>query len=471
MRFCIEVVKKYLPAILMLAFVLLKIQDLFFPYYWDEAWSYIPAIKAMATQGPSLLPNSISPDLYRGHPLFFYFASSLWIKIFGAKLAVAKIFPLIISLGLLQATFSFAKKNFNYLTAILSLGILMIQSVYFVQATLFLPEILLALFTVLSLGSFLDKKYTLTLLWLSLALNTKESGIVIWGIITFIRFIEVLQLKNVSILYRIKSCALFLLPLLLNGIFFLIQKLWVGWYFFPEHISYLNVGELFNKLNAYASYLFIFMGRNLLTFLGLLALIWLIIKKDVYLNKKRKVLLILTLFILSYLLFSSLNFYSPRYILSILPFVIMLWVYFIERALHKYHYVLPIIIFSTALINNLNFTLNKRGCDDHSLGYRDLVGVQTKIVNYCEEKDLYSEGIYTHFLMRSNLTNKDLGYLKNDRIFSKVSADVAPSTTYALFSSNELDEQLYESVKSKNVLLKRFEQNGSWTELYKMKKH
>ena len=150
MKFNKDTLRKFTPFVLMLGFVLFKIPDLFLPYFWDEAWSYVPAIKDMTLKGPSLLPNSISPDLYRGHPLLFYFMSSTWIKLFGTNIWITKLFPLIISLFFLQTVFSFTKKNFNYLTAILTLFFLIIQSVFFAQSTFLLPEVLIALFTVLS---------------------------------------------------------------------------------------------------------------------------------------------------------------------------------------------------------------------------------------------------------------------------------------------------------------------------------
>lgn len=468
MKYNIDTVRKYLPIALLLGFVLFKIQDLFLPYFWDEAWSYIPAIKEMAIKGSSLLPNSISPELYRGHPLLFYFLSSFWIKLLGSNIWIAKLFPLFISICFLQSVFSFAKKNFNYLTAILTLVILIIQSVFFAQSTFLLPEVLLALFTVLSLNSYIDKKYTSTIIWLTLALYTKESAVVIWGVIAFVRFLEVLNTKDVSLYYKFKKIIFFLFPLVFVLIFFLVQKFLVGWFFFPEHISYLSLAEFAGKLKGYSSYLFIFMGRNLLTLFGFGALIWLIIRKEHQLKEKRRILFILTFFIGTYLLFSSFNFYSPRYLVSILPFVILIWVYLIERVTRKYPILVTILSFAVIIANNLSFTINKRGGNDHTLGYRDLIKVQSEMVSYCEELEIYDDAIFTHFLMQYYLTNSDLGYLTNAIEFRNVNNKLTAKTEYAIISSNELDNGVYEKIKNRHKLLKRYEQKGSWIELYKV---
>lgn len=472
MKFNKDTLRKFTPFVLMLGFVLFKIPDLFLPYFWDEAWSYVPAIKDMTLKGPSLLPNSISPDLYRGHPLLFYFMSSTWIKLFGTNIWITKLFPLIISLFFLQTVFSFTKKNFNYLTAILTLFFLIIQSVFFAQSTFLLPEVLIALFTVLSLKSYIDKKYASTIIWLTFALYTKESAIVIWGVITFLRTLEVYKTSGLSIIDKFNRILLFFVPISLVFIFFLVQKLIVGWYFFPEHLSYINLKEFAGRLDGYSSYLFILMGRNLLTVFGLIALIWLIIRKESQLKDKRPILFVLLLFVVTYLLFSSVNFYSPRYILSILPYMIMIWVYFIVTVTKKYHKAFTILLFTVIAANNLHFTLNKRGGHDHTLGYRDLISVYSDIAQYCEEIEIYDSSIYAHFLMYNNLTNPDLGYLGNGKgVFTNIQNKFTEETEFAIISSSELDKNAYETIRKKGLLMKRFEQKGCWSELYKMENH
>jgi len=463
-----ELLKIILPYLLVAGFVLFKVRDLFLPYFWDEAWSYIPAIRKMASVGPSLMPNAISPELYRGHPLLFYFLSSLWIKVFGSNIWVTKLFSLLTSIGLLLSVYSFSKKNFDYFTAIFTLILLMIQSVFFAQSTFLLPEILLALFTVLSLQSYLDKKRFLTILWLTLALYTKESAIIIWTTILFFELIETIKIKNKSYILRFINLLYFTLPLILITVFFIAQKIIVGWYFFPEHISHFSFGAFFDRLNGYLSYLFIFIGRNMLTIFGLVALVLLIIRKESILIEKKKVLLILSFYIISYLLFSSLNFYSPRYLLSIMPFTVLIWVYFIKSTI-KYHVAFPVLLLVIVILNNLHFTINKRSGHDHTLGYRDLIHVQTKMISYCENEGIYNREIYTRFLMLHNLTNKDLGYLNKDSIFFNVRNNLTSKTEFAIVCSNELNKFFYDNLRKKGVLIKRYEKNGCWTELYQMR--
>jgi len=343
--------------------------------------------------------------------------------------------------------------------------------VFFAQSTFVLPEILLALFTVLSLRFYLDKKFIYTIIWLTLALFTKESAIVIWGTLTLFRFVDIMKSRDNNILFKLKRMLIFLIPLFFIFIFFLIQKLSFGWFFFPEHISHLSIENFTNRLIGYTSYNYIYMGRNLLTFLGIAGLIILIFKKDSALKNAKKSLYVLTFFIVAYLLFSSLNFYSPRYLLSILPFVLLLFVFFIKQALCKYHFVWSIVIFIAVIGNNIYFTINNRSTDDHTLGYRDMINVQKKMVMYCEDIQIYDQQIYTHFLMANNLKNKDLKYLSGDNNFHKVTNNYTESVDYAIFTSVELDKNVYENVKENSTLLKKYAKKDCWIELYRIEKN
>ncbi|MDD4746164.1 MAG: glycosyltransferase family 39 protein [Salinivirgaceae bacterium] len=461
----VDVLKKWSPFIIIIGFVIFKVQDLFLPYFWDEAWSYIVAIKAMVISGPSLIPNSIPPDLYRGHPLLFYFLSASWITLFGPEIWKVKLFMLFISIALLLSVFSFAKRNFNYQTAIISLVFLVIQSVFIVQSTLVLPEIMLALFTVLSLKAYLERKRMLVVFWLILALYTKESAIVIYMTILFFEIVDVWKNKE----RKLFDIIYLGIPPLFVLLFFVAQRVIVGWFFFPEHIAFLSLDAFFSRFLGYSTNLFVFMGRNMLTFTGFAALVILLIKKDPLLFEKKKERSVLTFFIVAYLLFSAVNFYSPRYLLSILPFVILIWVFFIGTLVKKYHFVIQIVVLLILFSNNLYFTINKRGGDDHTLGYRDLIYVQKEIISYCEQENLYSENLFTHFLMLHNLQNADLGYIRGDSIFVNANSRFSADTEFAIISANEFDPAVYAEIQSRSQLIKRFEKNGAWCELYQVR--
>src|SRR6185295_19427051 len=89
-------------CILSLAILLLwiyKFPFLSLPFFTDEAWSYAPAVWAMYQSHPCLVPGCIPVDLYRGHPLLFYFISASVAKIFGFTPFVLHLFALISASG------------------------------------------------------------------------------------------------------------------------------------------------------------------------------------------------------------------------------------------------------------------------------------------------------------------------------------------------------------------------------------
>ncbi len=116
------------------------------PFFWDEAWVYMPAIRTMSEQVPSIMPASIHPDLYTGHPLLFYFLASSWIKIFGYSLFKVHLFPLLISVSLLVSIYFIVFKWTNsWFSAFLSVLLLAMQPIFLAQSTFLLIEVWLAL--------------------------------------------------------------------------------------------------------------------------------------------------------------------------------------------------------------------------------------------------------------------------------------------------------------------------------------
>lgn len=460
------ILKKTLPFLIILSFVFLKFQDLLLPYYWDEAWSYYPAIREMASSGPSLVPNSIPPELYRGHPLLFYFLSSSWINIFGNEIWIAKSFSLILAVLTLVSVYFFTKKHFGYLTAILTLLFLSIQSVFFAQATFLLPEIMLTLFTVLSFKFFFDNKKLLKLLFITLTLFTKETGVI--AFITLFVFESIEGLKSKSLKGFLGQISYLFIPVILIMVFFIAQKSIVGWYFFPEHISYISIDVFFEKLENVSNYTFIGMGRNLITLSGILAFLVLIFLKKKIDPYKLKILVFMATFILLYVIFSSLNFFTPRYTLTIIPFFLILFLFLIQSVSQHYPKIITFMIFTSLFINVIYFDLSYKKDFDHTLGNRDMIQVNIDMVEFCEEKNLYDKNIFASFLIANNLKDPDLGYLSTQKEFQHVYNSINEETEYAILSNNEFKNKEIEQVKKRGSLLKRMEKNDCWIEIYKM---
>src|SRR4051812_20266565 len=92
---------RWVMLMVLLVFVCFKIPHLFYPFYCDESWVYVRAVKTMVENGPSLMPGCIPDNCARGHPLLFHFLCSLWIKCFGSSNVAVHSFALLTSVLLL----------------------------------------------------------------------------------------------------------------------------------------------------------------------------------------------------------------------------------------------------------------------------------------------------------------------------------------------------------------------------------
>jgi len=134
-----------------IAFILYKLPALHYLFYWDESWSYEAAVKLMYVHGPSMMPNAIDTTFSRGHPLLFYFLVSGWMKLLGSGAFSQHVFALLISVVLIWATYEISCRLFNKRVALLTLAILPLQCIFFVQSTMILPEVMVALLALLTL--------------------------------------------------------------------------------------------------------------------------------------------------------------------------------------------------------------------------------------------------------------------------------------------------------------------------------
>lgn len=164
-----------IPVVILL---IIQIPNLGLPYFWDEAWSYFPAIKKMAEVGPSLMPGVLPIDYCKGHPQLFFFITSAWMKIFPDNIIMMRILPLLFSIALLVAIYVGLLKLANWETAIIASLLLSVQSMFLAQSIFLLPEMLLTLLFVLSFFFFLQKKFTAYAITSSLMVMTKETAII-----------------------------------------------------------------------------------------------------------------------------------------------------------------------------------------------------------------------------------------------------------------------------------------------------
>ena len=454
-------------AIAILLFIIYKIPDLSLPYYWDEAYPYSYAIQHLLKNGVSMMPNSIPEDYSTGHPLLFYFLEACWMKIFGNNIVAAKSFPLTLSVILLCCIFFFCKKFFHEKTGFISIIAICFQSIFIVQSSMVLPEVLLTLLTLLTLWTYLSANSAMYIVWGSLLLLTKESGFVC---ITSILAVEIIRsLKNRSI--NFSNLLLLCIPFISGAAFYLIQKNQMGWFFYPRHMGYISfdLQKILDRLiDGYAAMLFISYGRFFISMLLLIFFGIFFIKKTAFSSIEKTTCLTVGLFILFYLLFSAINFYSPRYIVCCIIFLMILFSFILLKLFKKKQWIAYVLSATLLIIFSYYNFLIKSDCDT-DLGYYDSIEVQKEAVRFCEEKDWKNKNIYTLFLMYHQLTTPHLGYLGSyEKTFSNVNCGISDNTEICIIPSTE-QSLAPPAFENKFTLIKTVKKGNSWIKIYKKK--
>lgn len=445
-----------------MVFVVFKIPHLSLPYYWDEAWVYGPAIRMMEAKGLSLLPDALPVYYTRGHPLFFHFLGAAWLKIFGNSVTVSHLFPLLVSVALIFLVYLFGRDIFQSAQAgFLAAFVLVLQPVFLAQSGLLLPEVLLAFLSLLALYFFLKEKYGLYLLTASLALLTKESGVILVATVSAWTLMDVYGHRNRFAagpwIRRLGIAALPVVPLL---VFLFIQKRMNGWFLFPEHLDSISfsIPVMLNKLERYAAYVFIYQGRNLLTGMVLLSIgLFALRKKQV-----EPVIYLLGLHVVLFILFSSLNFYSNRYMVFVIPAWILVFSYSITRIMPRW--ILVLLLLAVAGIQS--HFIKKHSSSDHDLGYINSVKSYRAAVDYCVANHWQEKKLFASFLMADCLTNPYAGYVRKEEVFKMVTGKSTGQEEYYLFNDVENKQEAQQVKDSLHLeLLMRFEIGQAWTEI------
>jgi len=454
---------------LIIIFIGVKIPFLSLPYYWDEAWVYGPAIRTMEATKLGILPDALPPELSRGHPLLFHFLGAGWMKLFGTSLTASHIFPLLVAVLLLVVLYLFGKKIFlSNKAGFTAAFVLALQPVFLAQSGLLLPEVMLALFSLLSFYFYLDNKRILYVIAGILTVFTKESGLTVIATLLLWTLLETLfsddgkKWKK----YFLRSLVISL-PLIPFAAYFIYHNKLYGWFLFPEHIGLISgsTADILNKLERYGAYIFIYQGRNLLTFSAIIALLIILFSGRTLESTESKAVLILFLYIFVYLIFSCLNFYSDRYTMSVIPVVALIFAFSINKAF-DYNWI-PWATFVVVAGLQWQF-INKRNNLDHNLGYADAIKTHQQTIDYCIDKKLQDATIYAFFLMEGDLKNPYAGYLSEENKFNNVSGKFSDKTEYVIVDNKDTFDQLRNTHKLK--LLERFENRNAWTEVYKVDK-
>lgn len=398
------------PGIL-LVFTLCKSSELSLPYFWDELGVYARAALYLSDHGPGLLPAALPPELSRGHPLLFSFIYGSAYRLFGDGILTGHILSLSFSILLLVCVFVFVKKYSDANAAIFAVLLISVQPVFYAQSVLVLPEVMLALFILLSIFYWLEKKYFLFVLCTSAAILTKETAIILPLVLMLGNLLNAIIAKQKI---KVKPFHFLLFaPWLVFGLFLFIQKQQNGWYLFPLHESNINLNpsRFFQFLGNYCAFVFFEQGRFFLFIPAVLFAIFTINGK-LKIKAARPAYFLICL-IMGGLLFSSINFYMDRYTLFIICAICMLAGIIISDCLklhRRFGWILIPMFMGPFIFTGDDFNY------DVDMNYKKYIDVQDAAVDYAVEHLTEDDSLFANFPIIYSLRDSRFGYCDTTKI-------------------------------------------------------
>lgn len=410
---------KRMGILCLIIFTAFKFQDLFLPYFWDEMAAYSNAVLYMMDHNISLLPSSVPPEISFGHPLLLPFLLSVVNELFGYSIPLMHACILLISLLLAFGTFLLAQFICkNNAIAFISMVVLLFQPVFYAQSTLVLLEIFLTFNIVYGLLFYLKGRYLLASIFASMAVLTKETGLVIAiAFLVFPLFDYVLNKNKEKLGFKI---AISLLPIAVFTAFLLAQKSAYGWYLNPYNLNAtkLTINSILQKTWDYSiEFSFIDQGRLILTILVLVSTV--IYFKSIKWDFKEKSKLLLLIFSFGFVLFSSIAHCLERYFIVLMPVVCILFATSIYRFVKVNKY-LPYLLIIGVFIVQLNYMNDNKKFSDVNLSFKDHIKSNQMLFDYINSGKYSNDTFSFSFPLKQASIDSRVGYVKQFNFHSDI---------------------------------------------------
>ena len=153
--------------------VLTHVPLLRLPYFWDEVGYFVPAARDLLLSG-SLIPHSTSPN---SHPPLVMAYLALWWKLAGFSPLVTRLAMLLAAAFALLGTFRLAEQVANREVAIAATMCTALYPVFFAQSSLAHLDLAAAALTLWGVAAYLRGPNWQTAVWFALAALAKETAI------------------------------------------------------------------------------------------------------------------------------------------------------------------------------------------------------------------------------------------------------------------------------------------------------
>jgi Dolichyl-phosphate-mannose-protein mannosyltransferase len=144
------------------------------PYFWDEAGYFIPAARDILLTG-SLIPHS---TLSNAHPPLVMLWLAFWWKFSGFTPAVTRIAMLLVAAFALLGVWRLARRVANDTVAAATVLCTAVYPVFFTQSSMAHLDMMAAALTIWGLAMYVERRAVATVVFLALAPLAKETAII-----------------------------------------------------------------------------------------------------------------------------------------------------------------------------------------------------------------------------------------------------------------------------------------------------
>jgi hypothetical protein len=173
-------------------------------------------------------------------------------------------------------------------------------------------------------------------------------------------------------------------------------------------------------------------------------------------------------FIISFLVFTSLAYYSTRYLLLAMIPVMLLTAAFFDLLLRQSHRIFYLPVLLLIIFTGYHSYKHTFGYGDCRLGAFDAMKVQQEMVNYLEQNNCYKQKIYVNsYLGREHLIDPSTGFRNTTAKFEKVTSIMDTTVQWLAFDNLEPDENYARHLQDTTLhLANRIAHGEVWCEIY-----
>lgn len=304
--------------ILSLINFLIRIPFFNLPLHHDELVLFDGALK--------IYQNHLNPfiDFSGYHPPVFFEPVAILFRIFGPSRVWGRLIVDIFSSLSLIFTYLLGKKIFSARTGFLAALLLFFFPLFMGQSFLYQPPVLLTFLTLITLYCYFSDKKIFYLIFATLLVLTHETTIFVIILLSLFNYLRDTRKNKLELLRE--SC-FFLSPLIFFFLWTLLNRLYLGWFFWPEHFSLLTSNR------AYPQKPFDLI-LNLAVRDNLFWVIFIAIFLGLIFTHRKEVFFFVFLYFFYLIIFYKLDF-LPRYLLFLTPLVFLSFVWSLEKFLLK----------------------------------------------------------------------------------------------------------------------------------------